>query len=62
MLYITSEGRLKYKSDIEENHEAYLRAFTTYDALPDDFLTPNFRRYLEKRNEVLDENLYSFIE
>lgn len=60
MLFIASDGRLKYKSNIETSHEEYLRDFTINNRLSNDILTPNFIEYLEKRNGLLDERQYSF--
>lgn len=61
LLYINPDGRLKYKTNIEQNHEVYLRDFTTYSELPTEVLTPNFLDYLDKRNQIIDVGQYSFI-
>lgn len=61
LLYINPDGRLKYKTNIEQNHEVYLRDFTPYSELPNEILTPNFLDYLEKRNQIIDEGQYSYI-
>ncbi|MBS1649962.1 MAG: HNH endonuclease [Bacteroidetes bacterium] len=61
LLYISTDGRLKYKTDIEQNHETYLRDFTINSQLPNDILTPTFIDYLEKRNRVLDAGQYSYV-
>jgi len=61
LLYISTDGRLKYKTDIEQNHETYLRDFTINSQLPTDILTPTFIDYLEKRNRVLDAGQYSYV-
>lgn len=61
LLYISTDGRLKYKTDIEQNHETYLRDFTINSQLPTNVLTPTFIYYLEKRNRVLDAGQYSYV-
>ena len=61
LLYISTDGRLKYKTDIEQNHETYLRDFTINSQLSTDILTPIFIDYLEKRNRVLDARQYSYV-
>jgi hypothetical protein len=61
LLYINPDGRLKYKTNIEQNHEVYLRDFTTYSELPNEILTPNFLDYLDKRNQIIDARQYSYI-
>lgn len=61
LLYISTDGRLKYKTDIEQSHETYLRDFTINSQLSTDILTPTFIDYLEKRNRVLDARQYSYV-
>lgn len=61
LLYISTDGRLKYKTDIEQSHETYLRDFTINSQLSNDILTPTFIDYLEKRNRVLDARQYSYV-
>jgi hypothetical protein len=61
LLYINPDGRLKYKTNIEQNHEVYLRDFTTYSELPNEILTPSFLDYLDKRNQIIDVGQYSYI-
>lgn len=61
LLYINPDGRLKYKTNIELNHEVYLRDFTTYSELPNEILTPSFLDYLDKRNQIIDAGQYSYI-
>lgn len=46
LLYISVDGRLKYKTNIKQSHEEYLRDYTTYSELPNEILTPNFVDYL----------------
>jgi hypothetical protein len=62
ILYIAPDGRLKYKTNIEPNNEVYLRDITINSRLPNELLTPNFNIYLNNRNSMLDERLYSFVE
>jgi hypothetical protein len=61
LLYISTDGRLKYKTDIEQSHETYLRDFTINSQLSNDILTPTFIDYLEKRNRILDARQYSYV-
>jgi len=61
LLYINPDGRLKYKTNIEQNHEVFLRDFTTYSELPTEVLTPNFLDYLDRRNQIIDAGQYSYI-
>ncbi len=61
VLYITPQGRLKFKKSIEQGHEKYLRDFTINNYLPIDIMTPGFNRYLARRNKLLDEKQYSFV-
>jgi len=61
VLFVVPDGRLKYKSNIQTNHKEYLLDFIINDRLSDDILTPNFIEFLEKRNNLLDERLYSFV-
>lgn len=60
-LYISPDGRWKYQTNIEQNHELYLRDITTYSELPSEILTQNFLDYLDRRNQIIDEGQYSYI-
>jgi len=62
MLYIESDGRLKFKRNIEPIYEEYIKDFTTNNRIPNDILTAPFIDYLEKRNRNLDAEQYSFVE
>jgi hypothetical protein len=62
MLYITPDGQFKYKTNIEQSHEEYLKNFTINRRLPNEILTPTFIDYLNKRNRMLDERQYSYVE
>lgn len=62
LLYITPDGRLKYKSNIEQTHEDYLKNITINNRLPNEILTPSFIDYLNKRNRLLDNGQYSFLQ
>lgn len=61
ILYLMPDGRLKFRTNIEANHEEYLKASTVNNQLSNQVLTPSFIEYLEKRNRSLDERQYSFI-
>jgi len=61
ILYINSDGRLKYKTHIEANYESYLRDITLYSDLSQEILTPGFLDYLNKRNQIFDVRQYSFM-
>lgn len=61
ILYIASDGRLKQKTEIEINHEEYIREITINRQLSTDILTPTFIDYLNKRNRNLNAGEYSFV-
>ena len=61
ILYVASDGRIKYKTNIEQSHEEYLRDFTINGQLPNEILTPSFIDYLTKRNRNIDARQYSFV-
>lgn len=61
MLFIASDGRVKYKSNIEQSHKEYLSDFTLNKRVPNEILTPSFIDYLDKRNRMLDESLYRLV-
>lgn len=62
MLYILLDGRLKFKTNIQANHEVYLKNFTLNNQLSNHVLTPRFIEYLGERNRSLDEQQYSFVD
>lgn len=62
ILFVDAEGRLRYKTDIEDTHKEYLDEVTLIDQIENEILTPTFVGYLEKRNMNLDINQYSFIQ
>lgn len=61
MLLITAQGRVKFKSDIEENHVDYISTVTINPQILNDILTPSFLQFLSKRNTSLNQNHYSFV-
>lgn len=61
ILYIAGNGRVKYKTNIEEPHEEYLRGITLNSRLPNDILTPTFISYLGRRNRAINAEEYSFV-
>jgi hypothetical protein len=61
LLYISTDGRLKYKTNIEQSHEDYVRDFTINGQLPNEIMTATFIDYLEKRNRALDASQYNFV-
>jgi len=61
MLYVTLNGRIKYKLNIEYEYEKYIRYLTIHSRLPSEILTKHFINYLEKRNCLLDETQYIFL-
>lgn len=61
MLLITAQGRVKFKSDIEENHADYISTVTINPQIANDILTPSFLQFLSKRNSSLNQNQYSFV-
>lgn len=60
-IYISEEGKLKYKTNIEQIQEEYVRDFTMNSSLPNEILTSNFITYLTKRNSLLNEEEYTFV-
>ena len=62
LIFISEEGQVKYKSDIEVNHKSYLYDTTIKYGIEEEILTSNFLWYLEKRNNSLDERGYSLFE
>jgi len=61
MLYVTLNGRLKYRLNIEHNCEKYIKDITIKNRLPSNILTSPFIDYLKKRNCLLDETQYIFL-
>ncbi len=61
MLYIASDGQVKYETSIEQNHKEYLNVITLNKQVPAEILTTTFISYLDKRNRMLDENLFSLV-
>jgi hypothetical protein len=61
ILLITNEGRVKYKSNIKENHEDYICDVTVNYQISNEIRTPNFIQYLVKRNSQLNKREYKFI-
>jgi len=61
LLYITANGRIKYKTNIEAPHEEYLRIITLNRTLNNEILTPTFINYLGIRNRTLNSREYSFV-
>ncbi|UQA76719.1 HNH endonuclease [Sphingobacterium siyangense] len=61
LLFISPDGRLKYKTNIERSHEIYLKAVTTNSQISNGILTPTFLEYLQLRNSNLNEDHFSYI-
>lgn len=61
LLYIDTNGRVKYKTNIEEPHEEYLRTITLNSRIHNDILTPTFINYLGIRNRTINAGEYSFV-
>lgn len=61
-LLINEVGRIKFKSDIRGNDQNYINYATATYQIREEVLTPNFLQYLEKRNNFIDESIYSFID
>jgi len=62
ILLITANGRIKYRSNIRENDVEFINGVTINNQIPNETLTPTFLQYLGKRNNLLNERQYSFIE
>jgi hypothetical protein len=62
LLLINKDGRIKYKSNIRQTDGNYIRDVTINYQIRQEILTSNFIQYLEKRNSLINERDYSFIE
>jgi hypothetical protein len=62
ILFITNKGRVKYKSNIKENHEDFICDITVNYQIPNEIRTSAFINYIDKRNSLLNEKAYSFIQ
>ena len=60
-IFINNEGRIKYRLDIRDNDNNYFNTTTTIHQINQKILTPNFIRYLEQRNYLINEDLYRFV-
>lgn len=60
-LLITRDGRIKYKTRMIGSHKNYIGNLTSNTQIPRNILTPNFVRYLQRRNQPLNESAYSFL-
>lgn len=49
LLYISKDGKISYKTDIEQSHEDFVINFIANKQLPKEILTPEFISYLEKK-------------
>ncbi|SEG23729.1 HNH endonuclease signature motif containing protein [Algoriphagus boritolerans] len=61
LLYISKDGKISYKTDIEQSHEDFVINFIANKQLPKEILTPEFISYLEKRNSLLESTDYTLI-
>ena len=61
LLYISTDGRIRYKTNIEDTHEAYLKRNTIFSTISANILTENFIEYLNKRNSLLEVEEYSYV-
>lgn len=61
ILSIDTDGRIKYKTNIEEPHVEYLQGITLSSRLPNYILSPTFISYLDIRNRALNTREYSFV-
>ena len=52
---------LKFKTQIDESDGNYIQNITTSNQVNTDFLTDEFKEYLNKRNEHVPEEIYSEI-
>lgn len=60
-LVIDSEGKVRFKSDLNEKDNVYLKSITQYLEIKRDVLTPKFFDFLKCRNELINMNNYDFI-
>jgi len=61
LLYLLPDGRLKYKTNIDPVHEQFIKGTSILTQLPASILTANFLDYLQKRNQSLNPQQYSFV-
>lgn len=61
-LYLNTEGRIKYKSNITENEGDFICNVTINPQIRAEILTPVFLQHLARRNRRLNEAHYSFVE
>ena len=59
ILRISEDGSIKYRTEINEIASDFIRDITINDQLQHEFITDEFVNYLSKRNENIQEELYS---
>lgn len=61
ILRVSNNGLIKYKTEINRSASDFLKNITTKNRLPNEIITDGFINYLNKRNENIEEELYSKI-
>lgn len=59
ILYIATDGVVKYKQEMQKPYEIFLKSITNNHRIDNAVLSGSFLYYLRKRNKNLDENEYS---
>ncbi|HSH87599.1 MAG TPA: HNH endonuclease signature motif containing protein [Methylophilus sp.] len=62
LLLITETGRIKSLTNLKHFEEDYLKVVTINKKIETSVLTKNFLSYLGKRNNLIDQNLYDFMD
>ena len=60
-LMINEEGKLKYRSNIEEEPMEYIKDTTPITQLEKDIITTKFVKYLKERNKLVENMQYSLL-
>ena len=60
-LMINEEGKLKYRSDIEEKPIEYIKGTTLITQLKKDIITTKFVKYLKERNKLVNDMQYNLL-
>lgn len=58
-LRVSEDGSIRYKTEINENANNFIKDITLNNQLPNEIITDNFVNYLSKRNENIIEELYN---
>jgi len=59
LLRIFDSGEVKFRSNIQQRSEDFIRQITPLNRIPSTFITPSFEEYINRRNIPYDQALYS---